>query len=64
MYKILGIKLSVALCEKENYSWLISELNALQSSHSNGLTAERPFHMRSQLLLRELWEFFRIGIFS
>uniref|UniRef100_A0A1I8EPJ7 Histone-lysine N-methyltransferase n=1 Tax=Wuchereria bancrofti TaxID=6293 RepID=A0A1I8EPJ7_WUCBA len=55
-----GLQLNVlALCEKENYSWLISELDTFQSVRSNSLSTERPFYMKSQLLLRELWETFR-----
>ncbi|VBB27221.1 unnamed protein product [Acanthocheilonema viteae] len=55
-----GLQLNVlALCGKESYSWLMSELDAFQSVCSNNLSTERPFHMKSQLLLRELWETFR-----
>lgn len=56
-----GIQVSVALCEKESYSWLISELDAFQSVCSNNLATERSFYMKSRLLLRELWETFRAG---
>ncbi|VDK80530.1 unnamed protein product [Onchocerca ochengi] len=55
-----GLQLNVlALCENEAYSWLISELDAFQSVCSDILTTGRSLYMKSQLLLRELWETFR-----
>lgn len=64
MLSYTEIQILVALCGKENYSWLISELDAFQSVCLNNLATERPFHIKSQLLLRELWETFRAGIFN
>uniref|UniRef100_A0A915Q1N3 RING-CH-type domain-containing protein n=1 Tax=Setaria digitata TaxID=48799 RepID=A0A915Q1N3_9BILA len=55
-----GLQLNVlALCEKETYSWLLSELDAFQSLPSSNSTTERSFYMKSKLLLRELWETFQ-----
>ncbi|MCP9263817.1 Euchromatic histone-lysine N-methyltransferase 1b [Dirofilaria immitis] len=55
-----GLQINVlALCEKEAYSWLISELDAFHSVCSSNLTTEHSSYMKSHLLLHELWETFR-----